>query len=190
MKMLKVYLINFLYISHISLFIEFVDLYVDYMMNESIDDAYNAFQEGFDSVMQESAISIFRPEELMELLEGSKTLDFKDLEKVTKYDGFDPDSQTIRNFWKVVHEFSDEQKKLLLFFATGSDRVPVGGLYNNMLTDWVNISHGSQRSCCCNHGWNQLPVQFFNLDFFDHCCYLCDNTGQLFQQSFGSIFYK
>jgi ubiquitin-protein ligase E3 A len=27
-----------------------------------------------------------------------------------------------------VHEFSDEEKKKLLFFATGSDRVPIGGL--------------------------------------------------------------
>lgn len=34
----------------------------------------------------------------------------------------------IRQFWTVVHEFSDEQKKLLLSFTTGSDRVPVGGL--------------------------------------------------------------
>jgi len=34
----------------------------------------------------------------------------------------------VRNFWEIVHEFTDEQKKLLLQFATGSDRVPIGGL--------------------------------------------------------------
>jgi len=34
----------------------------------------------------------------------------------------------VRNFWEIVHEFSDEQKKQLLQFATGSDRVPIGGL--------------------------------------------------------------
>jgi hypothetical protein len=33
-----------------------------------------------------------------------------------------------RAFWEIVHEFSDEEKKKLLFFATGSDRVPIGGL--------------------------------------------------------------
>ena len=33
-----------------------------------------------------------------------------------------------RYFWEIVHEFTDEQKKLLLQFATGSDRVPIGGL--------------------------------------------------------------
>jgi len=33
-----------------------------------------------------------------------------------------------RYFWEIVHEFTDEQKKQLLQFATGSDRVPIGGL--------------------------------------------------------------
>jgi ubiquitin-protein ligase E3 A len=33
-----------------------------------------------------------------------------------------------RNFWEVFYEFSDEEKKQLLAFVTGSDRVPVGGL--------------------------------------------------------------
>ena len=33
-----------------------------------------------------------------------------------------------RNFWEIFYEFTDEQKKQLLAFVTGSDRVPVGGL--------------------------------------------------------------
>ena len=33
-----------------------------------------------------------------------------------------------RNFWEIVHGFTEEQKKRLLFFTTGSDRVPIGGL--------------------------------------------------------------
>lgn len=32
-----------------------------------------------------------------------------------------------RWFWDVVHSFSLEQKKQLLMFTTGSDRIPVGG---------------------------------------------------------------
>jgi len=32
-------------------------------------------------------------------------------------------------FWEIVHEeFSDEQRKQLLAFTTGSDRVPITGL--------------------------------------------------------------
>lgn len=32
-----------------------------------------------------------------------------------------------RWFWEIVHGFSLEQKKQLLMFTTGSDRIPVGG---------------------------------------------------------------
>lgn len=33
-----------------------------------------------------------------------------------------------RWFWELVHEFDLEEKRKLLQFTTGSDRVPVGGL--------------------------------------------------------------
>lgn len=33
-----------------------------------------------------------------------------------------------RHFWEVVHGFSEEQKRKLIQFTTGTDRVPVGGL--------------------------------------------------------------
>jgi len=36
---------------------------------------------------------------------------------------------SVRYFWEIVHnEFTENKKKLLLQFATGSDRVPIGGL--------------------------------------------------------------
>ncbi|KAL2913858.1 hypothetical protein HK105_206592 [Polyrhizophydium stewartii] len=107
---------------------DFVELLVDFLLNKHIAHAFSAFRVGFDSVMQGSALQLFRPEELHELVCGSATLDFEALERSTQYDGFEKDSPVIRYFWEVVHEFTDEQKKLLLFFATGSDRVPVGGL--------------------------------------------------------------
>lgn len=37
-------------------------------------------------------------------------------------------TQVVTWFWEVVHCFSEEQKKRLLFFVTGSDRVPIKGL--------------------------------------------------------------
>lgn len=33
-----------------------------------------------------------------------------------------------RNFWQIVRDYSDEQRKQLLAFITGSDRIPLGGL--------------------------------------------------------------
>lgn len=33
-----------------------------------------------------------------------------------------------REFWDIVHTFTEEQKRLFLQFTTGTDRAPVGGL--------------------------------------------------------------
>lgn len=45
------------------------------------------------------------------------------------YDGgFSKSSQTVKDFWLVVHQFTMEEKRKLLEFSTGSDRAPVGGL--------------------------------------------------------------
>ncbi|CAG8450723.1 5254_t:CDS:10 [Paraglomus occultum] len=108
---------------------EFVDLFVDFWLNKSIKRQFNAFKEGFDLVCGGSAIQLFRPEEVEQLMCGSRDLDFEALENVTQYDGgFNKNSQVVRNFWEIVHGFTEEQKKRLLFFTTGSDRVPIGGL--------------------------------------------------------------
>ena len=32
------------------------------------------------------------------------------------------------NFWQIVRSFPEAQKKQLLAFVTGSDRIPLGGL--------------------------------------------------------------
>ena len=66
----------------------------------------------------------------MELLIcGKPEIDFSQLEKVTTYvDGFTEKHPLIKQFWSVVNDFSHEQKKNLLSFVTGSDRVPLSGL--------------------------------------------------------------
>lgn len=46
--------------------------------------------------------------------------DFNQLEKSTEYDGgFTEKSQTIIDFWDIVHNLSIESKKKLLEFTTG-----------------------------------------------------------------------
>ncbi|KAI8387412.1 hypothetical protein BD560DRAFT_382404 [Blakeslea trispora] len=108
---------------------EFVDLYVQFVLSDCIKKQLNAFKEGFQLVCQDSAIKIFRPEEVEQLICGSSDLDFDALEASTVYDGgWNKDSDIIKYFWEIVHSFSYEEKKKLLFFATGSDRAPIGGL--------------------------------------------------------------
>lgn len=109
---------------------EFVDLYADFLLNKSVDTQFKAFRRGFVMVTDESPLGeLFRPEEIETLVCGSKNFDFKELEQSTEYDGgYTAESQTVQDFWNIVHTLSTEDKRKLLQFTTGSDRVPVGGM--------------------------------------------------------------
>ncbi|XP_065170109.1 ubiquitin-protein ligase E3A isoform X2 [Atheta coriaria] len=109
---------------------EFVKLYADYLLNKSVDKQFTAFYKGFQMVTGESPLEqFFRPEEVELLICGSKNFNFDELEDATEYDGgYTRFTMIVRNFWQIVHAFSNEDKRKLLQFATGSDRVPIGGL--------------------------------------------------------------
>lgn len=75
------------------------------------------------------ACRLLRHEELELLVCGLPHLDFADLEKGARYEaGYHAQHPTIRNFWSVLHELPIDAKKKFLFFTTGCDRAPVGGL--------------------------------------------------------------
>lgn len=120
---------------------EFVDLYADFLLNESIEKQFRAFRKGFQMVMAESPLNmLFRPEEVELLVCGSKQFDVSQLHKATEYEnGYTTDSQIIKDFWEIVYEMPIELQRKLLEFSTGSDRVPVGGLSNLKL---VIARHG------------------------------------------------
>ncbi|KAF9168570.1 putative E3 ubiquitin-protein ligase HTD2 [Actinomortierella ambigua] len=108
---------------------EFVKEYLKFYFTTSVARQFNAFRDGFHHVTLGSAIQFFRPEEVEQLVCGSPDLDFNALEQVTHYEGgFTARSRIIRWFWEIVRGYEDTDRKRLLFFATGSDRVPIGGL--------------------------------------------------------------
>ncbi|XP_024945758.1 ubiquitin-protein ligase E3A [Cephus cinctus] len=109
---------------------EFADLYADFLLNKSVERQFKAFRRGFQMVTDESPLALlFRPEEIEQLVCGSKIFDFAELEAATEYEGgYTVESEAIRNFWRVAHALPPESQRRLLQFTTGSDRVPVGGL--------------------------------------------------------------
>eukprot|EP01118_Nematostelium_gracile_P014044 TRINITY_DN5399_c0_g1_i1.p1 TRINITY_DN5399_c0_g1~~TRINITY_DN5399_c0_g1_i1.p1 ORF type:complete len:469 (+),score=99.25 TRINITY_DN5399_c0_g1_i1:722-2128(+) len=134
---------------------EYVALYVKYLLVDSVSRQFDAFLKGFKLVCDSPGFHLFCWEELELLICGSPVLDFDALEKSTIYDsGYTPDHPTIRQFWEVVHSLNLEQKKKLLFFATGSDRSPVGGLAS---LNFVITRHGGDSDrlpsahTCFNH---------------------------------------
>ncbi|EFO20031.1 hypothetical protein LOAG_08458 [Loa loa] len=109
---------------------KFVACYADFLLNRSVRRQFDAFSMGFNKVANRGLLRrLFMPDEVEQLVCGVLDLDFDILAHCTKYqNGFTETSQTVKDFWTVAKAMSTEEKKMLLQFITGSDRVPVGGL--------------------------------------------------------------
>ncbi|PVV00843.1 hypothetical protein BB560_004759, partial [Smittium megazygosporum] len=108
---------------------DFVNRYVDFVFNKSCSSQFEVFRDGFLDIVGNSFVMNLSASELELIVCGSSDLDFEVLDNATIYDGgYDRSTPVIKYFWNVVKEFSVDIKKKLLFFTTGSDRVPIGGL--------------------------------------------------------------
>lgn len=108
---------------------EFVDLYIDFIFNKSVEKQYKGFHEGFMKVCGGRVMKLFKPHELMAVVIGNEDYDWDDFESNAEYkNGYTSSDITIRIFWEVFHELSLEDKKKFLLFLTGSDRIPIQGM--------------------------------------------------------------
>ncbi|KAI1301904.1 putative E3 ubiquitin-protein ligase HECTD2 [Halotydeus destructor] len=126
---------------------EYVKLYMDLILNKAIFHSFKAFYLGFHSVCASNALIMLRPQEVEMLVCGSPTLDMDELRKVTVYDGFHEDEPLIKEFWNIIKSLSPDLQKQFLRFATGSDRIPVGGM-----------SEMSFKISSLNHNTDMLPI--------------------------------
>lgn len=108
---------------------EFVDLYVDMILNRGVEKQFNVFKEAFLKVCGGRVLRLFHSQELMAVVVGNQDYDWFELQKNAEYkNGYSHDDETIKLFWEVFHEFEIDYKKKFLLFLTGSDRVPVMGM--------------------------------------------------------------
>ncbi|XP_053795912.1 probable E3 ubiquitin-protein ligase HERC4 [Vidua chalybeata] len=107
---------------------EYVDLYVNYKFNKSVQKPFEDFMQGFLRGCPARNWKMFFPEELQILLQGHTTFDWHLLEKNVIYRQYTKLDQTIRNFWTVFYKLPEEKKKMFLAFLSGSDRISGYGL--------------------------------------------------------------
>ncbi|NXX98158.1 HERC4 ligase, partial [Centropus bengalensis] len=107
---------------------EFVDLYLNYVFNESVQKPFEDFKRGFLRGCPARKWKMFLPVEFQTVLQGHTEFDWHLLEKNVEYKKYGKLDETIRNFWTVFHKLSEEKKKMFLAFLSGSDRIPGFGL--------------------------------------------------------------
>jgi ubiquitin-protein ligase E3 A len=108
----------------------YVHLCVDFWLNRGTQRMFDPFLMGFNTLCDNPVLSMCTPAELEILICGEPHLDFEALRKVTEYsDGYTADSEQVLWLWEILlQEFTAEQRKQFLFFCTGADRAPIGGL--------------------------------------------------------------
>uniref|UniRef100_A0A8C3IL78 E3 ubiquitin-protein ligase n=1 Tax=Chrysemys picta bellii TaxID=8478 RepID=A0A8C3IL78_CHRPI len=109
---------------------EYLRLVIFWALNEGVSRQFDSFRDGFESVFPLSHLQYFYPEELDQLLCGSKTdtWDAKTLMECCRPDhGYTHDSRAVKYLFEILSSLDSEQQRLFLQFVTGSPRLPVGG---------------------------------------------------------------
>ncbi|CAG9796441.1 unnamed protein product [Diatraea saccharalis] len=109
--------------------IEYIHLVADYKLNRQIRAQCNAFKRGLTSVVNGEWLRMFSCRELQLLISGAEVpIDLDDLMAHTQYaGGFSATHPTVQCFWKVVKNFTDDQRRQLLKFVTSCSRPPLLG---------------------------------------------------------------
>ncbi|CAH1102309.1 unnamed protein product [Psylliodes chrysocephalus] len=109
--------------------LEYIQRLADLKLNSQLRKQCIAFRDGLNSVVPLTWLKLFSHTELQVIIGGdTQEIDVNDLCEHTAYGGeFSADHPTIVLFWKIVHRFTEVQKKQLLKFVTSCSRPPLLG---------------------------------------------------------------
>ncbi|KAM9385950.1 putative E3 ubiquitin-protein ligase HERC3 isoform 4-T4 [Pholidichthys leucotaenia] len=108
---------------------EFVDAYVNYIFNTSVETVFPEFRRGFFQVCEQELVRLLRPKELQGMIVGKDFHDWEKMKKNTVYEReYHEEHPTIQMFWEVFDELTESQKEAFLWFVTGFERIPICGI--------------------------------------------------------------
>ncbi|KAK6205506.1 ubiquitin-protein ligase [Scheffersomyces amazonensis] len=148
----------------------FIQKYCDFYMKTSISRQIESLVEGFSSIVGGNWLSLISPEEIQLLLCGSNegSIDVAVLQSVTKYSGFTitteaSETNLVKWFWELFNEMDTKERKRLLLFVTGSDRIPATGIQNlNFKISLLGHGNDSNRLPIAHTCFNELALYNYN----------------------------
>eukprot|EP00741_Cyanophora_paradoxa_P011422 tig00020556_g11033.t1 len=106
---------------------EYCALLASWLVEGRVAPLVRYVRRGLFEMVEESALRLLTPNELELLLCGVPKIDVADMRKNTVIDGCPARHRVVEWFWRAVGAMSKEDLALLLQFATGSSRLPLGG---------------------------------------------------------------
>jgi len=109
--------------------IEYIFRRVDHKVQKQFEQGMIAVNAGFNSVIPRDLLKMFNEEELSRIINGGLgNIDIGNLRSHTVYRaGYAAKDSYIKDFWNIVGEMSEEQKRQLLRFVTCNERPPILG---------------------------------------------------------------
>ena len=84
----------------------------------------NTFREGLGAVLPIQLLPLFTSSEMEVVICGNSTVNVDLLKRCTEYDGMDPSSDTVKYFWNIIDEFTNEERTAFLRFVWARSRLP------------------------------------------------------------------
>ena len=108
---------------------EYLQLIVDYKLNQELSSQLQALQSGFSSVISPLDLQLLTADELSKILCGGTHLSITELSEWCQLtQGYTTDAATIQLLWQVLRSFGEDKQAAFMQFVTGSSRVPAGGV--------------------------------------------------------------
>lgn len=109
---------------------EYIQLILDYYTFKRAEMQSLAFINSFLTIIPHEYLSVFKLEELEQILFGQKDIDIQDWKENTFYKGKymeENHQQIIQWFWEILETLNLEEKRKFLQFCTGSKSLPIEG---------------------------------------------------------------
>ncbi|XP_050411436.2 E3 ubiquitin-protein ligase TRIP12 [Patella vulgata] len=109
---------------------EYLQLLVQWNFMDGVSRQFQAFREGFESLVPLSSLRCFYPEELEQLFCGNhnEVWDVKMLMDCCRPDhGYSQDSQAVKYLFEILSQYNSKEQRDFIQFVTGSPCLPVGG---------------------------------------------------------------
>jgi hypothetical protein len=112
----------------IELFDEYESEQVDLILETGISTAFDAFRKGFICQGESATIASLSASQLHARAVGQKSIDWTQMKKCCMLEGgYTEQDPTIILFWSVFDQLSENDKRAMLTFITGSDLSPAFG---------------------------------------------------------------
>ncbi|KAI9496944.1 hypothetical protein BDB00DRAFT_806117 [Zychaea mexicana] len=108
--------------------IPYVYRVANYRLNIQIAKQSRAFFRGLSTIVDVKWLRMFNQTELQVLLGGASVpIDLEDLRAHTVYSGYTEQDDTVKNLWKALYSFNNEERMKFVKFVTSCSRPPLLG---------------------------------------------------------------